>query len=82
MTDLAVTMIERTGISIVAFQLAHPDTPGKVVVDRGFLCATDEGTHRRVRVLKVYRIVDLDLPHDWVCPLWASQVAMAAWWRS
>lgn len=82
-TDLAVTMIEQARISIVAFELApHRTDPGLVSVDRGFLSATDEGTHRRIRVLKVYRIENLDLPHNWVCPLWASQVAMAAWWRS
>ena len=53
---------------------------GLVTVDRGFLSVTDEGAHRRVRVLKVYRIEDLELPHDWLCPLWASQVAIGGWW--
>lgn len=80
-TDLAVRYIDRPGVVCAAFDLAATrNDDGRVTVDRGFLSVTDEGLHRRVRVLKVYRISDLTTPHTWLCPLWASQVAMAGWW--
>jgi hypothetical protein len=82
-TDLAVTMTEHAQMHTVAFDLAPPAVrtdPRMVTVDRGFVSATDEGEHRRIRVLKVYRIEDLRLPQKWLCPLWASQVAMSPWW--
>jgi hypothetical protein len=80
-TDLAVTYVERPGMAVTAFDLApHRTDPGTVTVDRGFLSCTDEGVHRRIRTLKVYRIEDLKMPASWICPLWASQLALAAWW--
>ncbi|MBA2625387.1 MAG: hypothetical protein H0U89_07265, partial [Acidimicrobiia bacterium] len=80
-TDLAVRHVQQRQLMAVAFDLADPDTPGaQVSVDRGFLSVTDEGARRRTRVLKVYRIEDLQVPHLWVCPLWAMQVALAGWW--
>jgi hypothetical protein len=80
-TDLAVTYAERPGTAIAAFDLAPIRTdPGMVTVDRGFLSCTDEGIHRRIRTVKVYRIEDLKMPASWICPLWASQFALAAWW--
>jgi hypothetical protein len=82
-TDLMVTMTEQEKMHTVAFDLV-PDAdrtdPRMVTVDRGFVSATDEGEHRRIRVLKVYRIEDFEIPHRWLCPLWASQVAMSPWW--
>jgi hypothetical protein len=82
-TDLAVTMTEQDKMSTVAFDLAPDEVrtdPRMVTVDRGFVSASDEGAHRRIRVLKVYRIEDFKLPQKWLCPLWASQVAMSPWW--
>lgn len=68
----------------VAFDLAPdsvmPHDDGRVTVDRGFLSVTDEGSHRRVRVLKVYRIKKFNQPLGWICPLWASQLVMGGWW--
>jgi hypothetical protein len=82
-TDLAVRCVAQNQLMAVAFDLAVP--PGgdrRVTVDRGFVALTDEGARRRTRVLKVYRIEDLDLPHVWVCPLWAMQIALAGWWHA
>ncbi len=82
-TDLAVRCVAQPQLMAVAFDLAERPTGDKLVtVDRGFLSVTDEGARRRTRVLKVYRIEDLDLPHYWVCPLWAAQVALSGWWHS
>jgi hypothetical protein len=81
-TDLAVRCVGQKQLMAVTFDLAKPpDAAAKVTVDRGFLSVADEGSLRRTRVLKVYRIEDLDVPHAWVCPLWAMQVALAGWWR-
>jgi hypothetical protein len=80
-TDLKVTYLEQKDLAITAFDLADRRTdPGKVTVDRGFLSLTDEGTHRRIRVLKVYRIEDLKTPPSWICPLWSAQLALSTWW--
>jgi hypothetical protein len=80
-TDLDVTYLERPGMVVAAFDLAAVRTdPGKVTVDRGFLSCTDEGIHRRIRTLKVYRIENLSMPSSWICPLWSSQFALAAYW--
>jgi hypothetical protein len=82
-TDLAVRYLHQPGLATVAFDLApHRNDDGRVSVDRGFVSATDEGAHRRVRTVKVYRIDDLNTPQSWICPLWAQQVAMAGWWCS
>ena len=53
---------------------------GPVTVDRGFLSVTDEGTHRRLRVLKVYRVENLKTAPSFACQLWAMQVALSGWW--
>ncbi|MDP1819049.1 MAG: hypothetical protein Q8K58_04045 [Acidimicrobiales bacterium] len=81
-TNLSVTYLEREGMAITAFDLAPgpPAGGGKVTVDRGFLSLTEEGTHRRIRTLKVYRIEDLVTEPSWICPLWSSQLALAGWW--
>lgn len=80
-TDLSVTYLEQPGLAITAFDLAPVRTdPRKVSVDRGFLSCTDEGIHRRIRTVKVYRIDDLKMPTSWICPLWSMQFALAAWW--
>ena len=82
-TDLDVTYVERPGMAVTAFDLAQVRTdPGQVTVDRGFVSCTDEGIHRRIRTLKVYRIEDLTVPPTWVCPLWSSQLALAAFWSA
>ena len=87
-TDLGIRYVEQARMAAVAFDLATfpsggaPRGDGRVSVDRGFLSLTDEGTHRRVRMVKVYRIEHLDVPQSWVCPLWASQVALSGWWCS
>jgi hypothetical protein len=82
-TDLDVRCLNQAPQAVVSFQLApDSDSPddGMVTVDRGFLSVSDEGSHRRVRVLKVYRIEEFDQPHAWLCPLWASQLALGGWW--
>jgi hypothetical protein len=80
-TDLDVTFVERPGMAVTAFDLATVRTdPRHVTVDRGFLSCTDEGAYRRIRTLKVYRIDNLSMPSSWICPLWSSQFALAAYW--
>jgi hypothetical protein len=80
-TDLDVTFVERPGMVVTAFDLAKVrNDDGEVTVDRGFLSCTDEGIHRRIRTLKVYRIENLSMPSSWICPLWSSQFALAAYW--
>lgn len=80
-TDLDVTFVDRPGMVVTAFDLAKVRTdPGHVTVDRGFLSCTDEGAYRRIRTLKVYRIDNLSMPSSWICPLWSSQFALAAYW--
>lgn len=80
-TDLDVTYVERPGMVVAAFDLAKVrNDDGQVTVDRGFLSCTDEGIHRRIRTLKVYRIENLSMPSSWICPLWSSQFALAAYW--
>jgi hypothetical protein len=82
-TYLDVTYLERPGMAVTTFDLHRPKVdPKKVTVDRGFLSCTDEGIHRRIRTLKVYRIEDLKMPGSFICPLWASQFALAAYWGS
>jgi hypothetical protein len=82
-TDLNVRCVTRPELAAVAFDLTEPPGgDGRVTVDRGFLSVADEGARRRVRVLKVYRIEDLAVPHWWLCPLWAAQVALSGWWHS
>ena len=82
-TYLDVTYFERPGMAVTTFDLHRPKVdPKKVTVDRGFLSCTDEGSHRRIRTLKVYRIEDLKMPSSFICPLWASQFALAAYWGS
>lgn len=78
-TDLAVRYFEATGVAAVAYDLA-PGFAGPVTVDRGFLSVTDEGTHRRLRVLKVYRVENLKTAPSFACQLWAMQVALSGWW--
>jgi hypothetical protein len=86
-TNLAVRMVEEAGLAAVAFDLAPNFTgdvsvfTGGVSVDRGFVSVTDEGRHRRMRVLKVYRIENFPkVPPSWICPLWVWQVALSGWW--
>jgi hypothetical protein len=82
-TTLSVRCLSQTPQAVVAFTLAegrYSDDDRRVSVDRGFLSVSDEGTHRRIRVLKVYRIEKFTLPHAWICPLWASQLALGGWW--
>ena len=80
-TDLIVRYVSHPGLVAVSFDLAPNGTGDhKVSVDRGFVAVTDEGEHRRVRVLKVYRIEDFDMYTTFICPLWCWQVAMAGWW--
>ena len=82
-TDLAITYLERPGQAVTAFDLAPNRTDdGRVTVDRGFLSCTDEGLHRRIRTLKVYRIEDLNVAPSWICPLWSWQLALASWWSA
>jgi hypothetical protein len=81
-TDLDVRFVARGDIAAAAFDLMPPSArhdDGKVSVDRGFLAVVDEGAHRRIQMLKVYRIEDLNVKHSWVCPLWAQQVVMSSW---
>jgi hypothetical protein len=82
-TTLDIRCLSQTPQAVVSFGLASsrdPDDDRRVSVDRGFLSVSDEGTHRRIRVLKVYRIEEFDLPHAFICPLWASQLALGGWW--
>jgi hypothetical protein len=83
-TNLSVRCLSTPGQYTVAFGLAPdsvtPHDDGRVTVDRGFLSVTEEGSHRRVRVLKVYRIEKFKQPLGWICPLWASQLVMGGWW--
>jgi hypothetical protein len=85
-TDLKVRYVEQAGMVATAFDLvpaAEQTGDGRVTVDRGFLAVIEEGTHRRVQMVKVYRIEDQtgkrEVPHDWVCPLWAQQMTLAGW---
>jgi hypothetical protein len=79
-TNLVVRMVEESDLAAVTFDLA-PNPVGDVTVDRGFVSVTEEGQHRRMRVLKVYRIENFpDVPQSWICPLWVWQVALAGWW--
>jgi hypothetical protein len=80
-TDLVFRLVEQPGLAAAAYDLSPTrDDDGKVAVDRGFVSVTDEGLHRRVRVRKIYRIRQFEVPHDWVCPLWVWQLALAGWW--
>lgn len=81
-TNLAVTYLHRPKMAVTTFDLApsQEGADGRVTVDHGFVSTTDEGAHRRIRALKVFRIDDLQVPLSWVCPLWCQQVSMAAWW--
>jgi hypothetical protein len=80
-TDLAVTYRREPGLALTAYDLADQrNDDGRVTVDHGFVSATDEGVHRRLRALKVYRIEGLHTPPSWICPLWAKQAVMAGWW--
>jgi hypothetical protein len=80
-TDLAVTFRREPGLALTSYDLADQrNDDGRVSVDHGFVSATDEGTHRRLRALKVYRIEGLETPPSWICPLWAKQAVMAGWW--
>jgi hypothetical protein len=82
-TDLSVRCLAQPTVAAVSFDLApdrEPPDDGSVIVDRGFLSVTDEVSHRQIRILKVYRIRDFELPQDWICFLWALQMSQAAWW--
>lgn len=81
-TDLDVRFHEARGLAFAAFDLRAPELrhdDGRVVVDRGCVGVIDEGAHRRLQMVKVYRISDFDAPHDWVCQLWASQFVSSGW---
>lgn len=81
-TDLDVRFHAARGLAFAAFDLRAParrHDDGRVVVDRGCVGVIDEGTHRRLQMVKVYRIRDFDAPHDWVCQLWASQFVSSGW---
>jgi hypothetical protein len=85
-TDLKVRYVEQAGLAATAFDLVLPPNQtgdGRVTIDRGFLAVIEEGTHRRVQMVKVYRIEDQtgkhEIPHGWVCPLWGQQMTLAGW---
>ncbi len=84
-TNLIVSYFQDTGVAVTAYDLAadaavpqHPDD-GSVKVDYGFFSVTDEGVHRRIRLLKVLHIDPLPKPW-WMKPLWADQLLMIGWW--
>jgi hypothetical protein len=80
-TDLAVRYVEGTRVAVAGYDLAQDRSDDhRVSVDHGFLAATDEGSHRRVRVVKVYRIDSFPAAHSWACPLWSWQLAFSGWW--
>ncbi len=84
-TNLLVSYIEQPGLVVTAYDLAGhnttlPPDDGKVTVDYGFVALTDEGVHRKMRVLKVVRIEGMVLPPKWLWPLWTQQMVMAGWW--
>ncbi len=85
-TNLAVSYLEGPRFAVTTYDLA-PDgavpeaDDGKVKVDYGFLAVTDEGVHRRNRLLKVVRIENTPWP-AWFHPLWAQQLLMMGWWVS
>jgi hypothetical protein len=83
-TNLRVSYLEEKGVAVTAYDLAGdsanlPADDGSVKVDFGFFSVTDEGVHRRIRLLKVLRIENVPMP-AWVHPLWAQQLAAIGWW--
>jgi hypothetical protein len=85
-TDLGVRYVEDGRTAATAFKIARAGNgtgggggDGRVKWDSGFLAVVDEGAHRRIQMRKDYRIVDLDVPLDWLCPLWASQLVISGW---
>jgi hypothetical protein len=84
-TNLAVSYVEQPGLAAVSYDLAPAGGPFKaddntVTVDYGLFAVMEEGIHRRVRMLKVLHIDGKDMNHEWMCPLWAHQLAMIGWW--
>jgi len=84
-TNLAVSYVKQDGLAAVTYDLAPKSTALKdddnsVTVDYGLFAVMDEGMHRRVRMLKVVHVDGVDLPPEWMCPLWAHQLAMIGWW--
>jgi hypothetical protein len=84
-TNLAVSYESQPGLAAVAYDLApdravyKPDD-NSVKVDYGLFAVMEEGVHRRVRMLKVVHIEGYEGNHEWLCPLWAHQLAMIGWW--
>lgn len=84
-TNLYVTYYEQPGLAVTAYDLA-PDalavTPddGRVKVDYGIFAITNEGVHRRVRVLKVVHVAGYEWVPKWMWPLLAQQLVMIGWW--
>jgi len=87
-TNLVVSYFEAPRLAVTTYDLAPEnalppakDDDARVKVDYGFWAATDEGVHRRIRLLKVVRIEDTPWP-AWFHPLWAQQLLMMGFWVS
>jgi hypothetical protein len=85
-TNLAVSYFEANRVAVTTYDLAADSAvkevdDGKVKVDYGFWAVTEEGVHRRTRLLKVVRIENTPWP-AWFHPLWAQQLLMMGYWVS
>ena len=82
-TNLTVTYHEQPGVCVTAYDLGpdvplHPDD-GNVIVDYGYFGLTDEGTHRRMHMVKILHIDGFEHWPKWIWSLMDWRFVFSGW---